>query len=77
MSNLVDTDRIALSLGGGLKLNDLRPLIDGWIAFDLHLQWSILPERTTRKTSPIDSVGDWRASGHFFAGGLTMEVAFR
>lgn len=77
VSNLVDTDRIALSLGGGLKLNDLRPLIDGWIAFDLHLQWSILPERTTRKTSPIDSVGDWRASGHFFAGGLTMEVAFR
>lgn len=77
VSNLVDADRIALSLGGGLRLTDLRPLIDGWIAFDLHLQWSILPERTARKTSPIDPVGDWRAGGHFFAGGLTMEVAFR
>ncbi len=77
VSNLVDADRIALSLGAGLRLTDLRPLIDGWIAFDLHLQWSILPERTTQKASPIDPIGDWRAGGHFFTGGLTMEVAFR
>jgi long-chain fatty acid transport protein len=77
VSNLIDTDRIALSLGAGLRLTNLRPVIDGWIAFDLHLQWSILPERTTQKASPIDPIGDWRAGGHFFAGGLTMEVAFR
>lgn len=77
VSNLVDTDRIALSLGAGLRLTSLRPLIDGWIAFDFHLQWSILPERTTQKASPVDPIGDWRAGGHFFSGGLTMEVAFR
>ncbi|MDQ3032520.1 MAG: hypothetical protein M3Y87_08900 [Myxococcota bacterium] len=77
VSNLIDTDRIALSLGGGLRLTELRPLIDGWLSFDLHLQWSILPERTTRKASPVDPVGDWRAGGHFFQGGLSMEIAFR
>ncbi|WP_157069322.1 OmpP1/FadL family transporter [Sandaracinus amylolyticus] len=77
VSNLVDTDRLALSLGSGLRLDQLRPLIDGWIAFDLHLQWSILPERTTRKSSPVDPVGDWRAGGWFFSGGLSMEIAFR
>lgn len=77
ITNLVDTDRVALSAGAGLRLTDLRPLIDGWLAFDLHLQWSILPERSTRKASPLDPIGDWRASGHMFAGGLTMEVGFR
>jgi long-chain fatty acid transport protein len=77
IANLVDTDRIALSAGAGLRLTQLRPLIDGWLAFDLHLQWSILPERTTRKLSAVDVVGDWRAGGHIFAGGLTMELGFR
>jgi long-chain fatty acid transport protein len=76
-SNLVDCDRLALSAGAGLRLTNLRPLIDGWIAFDLHLQYSFLPERLARKDSPIDSVGDWRAGGHLFAGGLTMELGFR
>ena len=77
VANLVDTDRVALSLGSGLRLDELRPLIDGWLSFDLHLQWSILPERTTAKASPVDPVGDWRAGGWFFSGGLSMELAFR
>lgn len=77
VSNLVDADRVAISLGSGLRLTELRPLIDGWLSFDAHVQLSILPERTTRKASPIDPVGDWRAGGWFFAGGLTMEAAFR
>lgn len=77
LSNLVDCDRIALSAGAGVRLTRLRPLIDGWIAFDLHVHTSILPERITRKASPVDLVGDWRASGWFFAAGLTAEVALR
>jgi long-chain fatty acid transport protein len=77
LSNLVDTDRLALSAGAGLRLTELRPVLDGWLSFDLHLQWALLPERIARKSSPVDPVGDWRASGHIFGGGLTMEVGFR
>jgi long-chain fatty acid transport protein len=77
ISNLVDCDRIALNLGAGIRLTDLRPLIEGWIAFDLYLQYAALPERLARKESAVDPVGDWRASGHIFAAGLMMEVGFR
>jgi long-chain fatty acid transport protein len=76
ITNLVDCDRLAINVGAGLRLSELRPLIDGWLAFDLHLQYSLLPERTARKQSAVDPVGDWRASGHLFAAGLTMEVGF-
>ena len=77
ITNLVDTDRLAWSAGAGLRLTNLRPLIDGHLAFDLHLQYALLPERVMRKTSLVDTVGDYRASGHIFVAGMTMELAFR
>jgi long-chain fatty acid transport protein len=77
ITNLVDTDRLAFSAGAGLRLNNLRPLIDGFISFDLHLQYALLPYRAMQKTSLVDPTGDYVAGGHIFAGGLSMEVGFR
>lgn len=75
-SNLVDTDRHAWSLGAGLELLQLRPLIPGSLAIDVHVQYGWLPSRTHRKTSPIDPVGDYVAQGHIVAGGANVELRF-
>lgn len=77
LTNLVDTDRFAFSLGAGLRLSDLRPFIDGFLGFDLHVQYSYLPSRAVQKTSLVDPVGDFVAGGHIFAAGAMMEVGFR
>ncbi|MCC6876931.1 MAG: hypothetical protein IT378_21680, partial [Sandaracinaceae bacterium] len=75
-SNLVDTDRHAWSAGVGLRLLNLRPTLPGYLAFDAHFQYALLPSRTMIKTSPIDPIGDYSAWGHIFAFGITSEVVF-
>jgi long-chain fatty acid transport protein len=75
-TNLVDTDRHAWSLGLGLDLLDLRPLLPGWLSLDAHFSYAWLPDRTMRKLSPIDPVGDYVARGHIFAGGVSLEAGF-
>ncbi len=76
LTNLADTDRFVFSLGFGMRLGDLRPLLPGFIQMDVHLQYSLLPERTMTKASLVDPVGDYRAAGNMFVGGLTLEVGF-
>lgn len=75
-SNLVDTDRHAFSLGAGLELTGLRPLLPGSLHLDMYVQYAYLPARLHRKMLLIDPVGDYVAEGHILAGGLTVEVAF-
>ena len=75
-SNLVDTDRHAWSLGVGLDLTGLRPLLPGALSLDAHFMYGWLPSRATIKTSPIDPVGDYVAQGHMFSGGATLGVEF-
>lgn len=75
-ANLVDTDRHAWSLGAGLELLSLRPVLPGSLSLDAHLSYAWLPPRTMQKTSPIDPVGDYTAEGHIIAGGLSIEARF-
>lgn len=75
-TNLVDTDRHTWSVGVGLDLLNLRPLLPGWLSIDAHFAYSFLPDRAMRKESPIDPVGDYIAWGHIFAGGLSLEAGF-
>jgi long-chain fatty acid transport protein len=77
LTNLIDTDRWVWSVGLGLALIDLQPLINGSLSFDMHLSYAYLPVRTTRKASLVDTTGDYTAGGNMFIGGLTMELAFR
>lgn len=74
LTNLIDTDRWAFSIGLGIRLDALQPLIPGFLQSDFHFQYSLLPERVTRKASLVDPVGDHRAQGHIFAGGLTLSL---
>lgn len=76
LTNLVDCDRLALSVGFGVRLSDLRPLLPGFLQMDFHAQYSHLFERATRKESLLDPIGDYVASGHVLAGGATFEVGF-
>jgi long-chain fatty acid transport protein len=76
LTNLVDTDRHTWSLGVGLDLLDLRPLLPGFLSLDAHFAYSWLPSRLIIKDSPIDPVGDYVAQGHIFTGGITMEAGF-
>jgi long-chain fatty acid transport protein len=76
LTNLADTDRFVFSLGFGVRLTDLRPLLPGFLQMDFHFQYSLLPERTMTKQSLLDPTGDFRAAGHIFAGGATVTVGF-
>jgi long-chain fatty acid transport protein len=74
LTNLIDTDHHVLSAGIGAALLQLQPLISDRLVVDAHVQLSILPERLTRKSSLVDEIGDYRASGIVFAGGLSVGV---
>ena len=74
--NLIVTDRHVWSIGAGVALRGLRPLLEGELHIDVHLTYALLPPRTMIKESPIDPVGDLVAAGHLYGGGLTMGVVF-
>lgn len=76
LTNLVDTDRLAFSAGLGLRLDELRPFLPGYLAFDVHAQYSYLPYRAMRKISLVDPTGDYVAGGHIFAFGVSTSVGF-
>lgn len=76
LTNLVDNDRLAFSTGLGLRLDELRPFLPGFLSFDVHFQYSYLPFRTTRKTSLVDPTGDYVSGGHIFAFGMNVAVGF-
>lgn len=76
LTNFVDTDRHVLSAGTGVRL--LRPIAElpGDVRLDVHGQYSMLPERVTRKDNPADFIGDYRASGSILAAGANLSVGF-
>lgn len=76
ITNLADSDRAAFSAGLGIRLDELRPLLPGFLQFDAHFQYSLLVDRTMTKESLVDPTGDYVIGGHIFATGLTMEVGF-
>lgn len=75
-TNFVDADRHAFSVGTGLKLHAPFTEMPGDIHFDLHAQWSYLPERVFTKDSPADPIGDYRAGGQIWSFGTTLGLAF-
>lgn len=74
-SNLVDNDRHVLSLGLGLSLKDLKPLISGALRINANGSLGILPERTHRK-GLVDPAGDYKSGGMIFTAGLDAELVF-
>ena len=76
VTNYVDGDRHSVSLGvGALVVAPLREL-PGDVRFDIHVQLSELPDRTTAKDDPSDFVGDYVAGGHIWNVGSMLSVGF-
>lgn len=76
ITNFVDADRHVLSAGTGVRLAHPSAELPGDVRIDLHVQYSLLPERVVLKTNPADFVGDYRASGNLLAGGATLSLGF-
>lgn len=76
LTNFVDADRHTLSLGAGLTINAPGSVLMGSLTLDLHAQYSILPERVTRKENPADFVGSYRAGGSMTGIGATLTAVF-
>jgi long-chain fatty acid transport protein len=76
VTNFVDADRHTLSLGAGIAVNAPHAILPGTLALDVHVLWSILPERSTLKASAADFVGDYRAGGSMLGGGATLSAVF-
>jgi long-chain fatty acid transport protein len=74
LTNLVDNDRHAFSLGAGVRFTDLAPFIAGALTLDLEAQLSIIPERLTEKSTLVTTIGDYRASGMLWNGMVTAGV---
>lgn len=76
VTNFADADRHTFTFGAGVALNAITKIIPGALRFDVHGQVSALPERTMKKRSPADFVGDYTASGIMSSLGATLSTAF-
>jgi long-subunit fatty acid transport protein len=76
LTNYIDRDRHAFSLGLGVNIRHLPIELPGELRFDGHVQLSELFQGTTLKTNPADFVGDYTAGGHIWNLGGTLTMAF-
>jgi len=76
VTNYVDADRHSGSLGAGVALRPGVPELPPELRLDAHAQLSVLPERTMRKDSAADLVGDYRARGHVWNVGGTFTMTW-
>jgi long-subunit fatty acid transport protein len=76
LTNYIDRDRHAFSLGLGLKFRRLLRELPGDLRLDGHVQLSELFQGTTLKSNPADFVGDYTAGGHIWNLGGTLTMGF-
>ncbi len=75
-SNFIDNDKHTVSVGAGLTLRNFSKVLQLPAAFDGYLALTILPERSHRKLSPVNSIGDYRAGGRVLQAGLLTRWRF-
>jgi long-chain fatty acid transport protein len=75
-SNLIDGDKHTFSLGAGLELKRLGPILPRPLSLDAHCAVTALPERIHHKLDPLDPVGDLRTDGVVLQLGLTLRSRF-
>jgi long-chain fatty acid transport protein len=75
-TNYVDSDRHAFSAGLGVRLIHPGEVLPGDVRFDVHGQYSYLPNVTVSKEDPADLVGNYTAGGHIWAFGANATVGF-
>ncbi len=75
-SNFADSDKHTFSLGAGLELKNLRPILWYPLTLDVHLAVTYLPDRVNRKLDPLDKVGDFVSNGAVVNVGLALRSRF-
>ncbi len=75
-TNFVDNDKHTVSTGLGIEFDGLGSIVTQPVSFDLYMALTVLPERSHRKLSPIDPVGDYRAGGWIAAFGMSSRWRF-
>jgi len=75
-TNFIDSDKHTVSLGAGLTLRDFSTILRLPASFDAYLAWTQLEPRSTHKLSPVDPVGDYRATGRVVQAGLSTRWRF-
>ena len=75
-SNFIDNDKHTFSLGGTLTMRDFSEIVPLPVSFDVYLAATILSERSHRKMSAIDRVGDYRSDGYVIQAGLLSRWRF-
>lgn len=76
-SNFIDNDKHTLSFGAGLTLRKVSSIMPRPLSFDAFFAVTTLTEKSHRKLSSVDTIGDYRADGRVFQGGVTMRVRFK
>lgn len=74
-TNFLDSDRVGVSLGGGVRIGGIDAIRGGLIIDGYASMQALLP-RTYRKASAVDPVGDQRLGGFVFDLGITSSIAF-
>ncbi|MEM1415694.1 MAG: hypothetical protein AAGH15_12375 [Myxococcota bacterium] len=75
-ASFLDADEHTLTLGLGLRLTDLEPVVRGHVAIDAYLLYSELRQRTHVRESLVDDVGDLVTDGRTWGAGIQLSVAF-
>jgi long-chain fatty acid transport protein len=75
-TNFVDNDKHTLSTGLGLEVRGLGKVLPRPFDIDLFVAGSLLPERSHRKLSLLDPVGDFASRGLVLAGGIASRWRF-
>jgi len=75
-SNFVDSDRHTVAMGVGTRVGPWGGLLVAPVEINAFLAATVLPQRTHRKLSPVDPIGDYRGGGRVLAAGLTTSWRF-
>ena len=74
--NYVDTLKLGVSAGLGLRFSDFSDVFPRPILFDVGLVYTRLARREYRKSDPSDPVGDFYADGHFLGFATSLSFLF-
>ena len=75
-SSLADADKHTFSIGCGIELRRLQPILPRPMTFDLHLAVTGLPDRANEKLQPTNRAGDFIAGGVAVSAGASIGVRF-
>lgn len=75
-NNFIDNDKHTFSFGAGALFSSLTKILPLPFSIDAYAAFTVLPERTHRKMSPADPVGDYAADGWIWNLGLGSRWSF-